>query len=65
MTHWEVAFLAGQKKAANGKAGLWLCVLGSTTTALSRTAADVVVGVFCFLRALWADCVAAMIAKQQ
>ena len=23
MTHWDVLFLAGQKNATNGKAGVW------------------------------------------
>ena len=29
MTHWDVLFLAGQKNATNGKAGVWAVVLDS------------------------------------
>lgn len=50
MIHCDVLFLAGQKKAARGKVGIWLFVFGSMTVASSRLGAMVLEVVFCFFR---------------
>ena len=49
MAHCEVAFLAGQRKAAKGNAGLWLLVFGSVSTAFCCAFAEGEEAVFFFL----------------
>ena len=53
MTHCEASFLAGQKKATNGKAGLSTPVFRSDTTR-SLLTVDVWAGIFLLLLGLLA-----------
>ena len=54
MTHCEVPFLAGQRNAASGNAGLWLFVLGSVEVALCWPVADID-GAGLFFFDLWGE----------